>query len=76
MVRYNQNDNIQTQEMKKRESNIAVKIQKIGNSKGILLSNSMLSDLGVENETEVMVKSELLFSGSSRPNCLRSNPVS
>ena len=38
--------------------NVAVKIRKIGNSKGILFSNRMLRDLGVENETEVMVKSE------------------
>lgn len=34
------------------------RIRKIGNSKGILLSNSMIKALGIEDETEVIVTTE------------------
>ena len=37
---------------------VSTRIRKIGNSKGILLNNSILRELGVEDDAEVMVMAE------------------
>lgn len=37
---------------------VSGRIRKIGNSKGIILSNSMIKELGVANNAEVMVTTE------------------
>ena len=39
-------------------SSVSARIRKIGNSKGILLSNSIISKLGVEDGEEVIVTAE------------------
>lgn len=39
-------------------NSISARIRKIGNSKGIILSNSMISELGVEEGTEVIITLE------------------
>lgn len=39
-------------------NSVSTRIRKIGNSKGILLSNSIISELGVEDGAEVIVTAE------------------
>ncbi|MCW3108338.1 MAG: AbrB/MazE/SpoVT family DNA-binding protein [Segetibacter sp.] len=42
----------------RKTSSVSTKIRKIGNSKGILLNNSMIRELGVADDAEVIVIAE------------------